>query len=304
MKVNNSTALLFASIILFCGCNNKNNTSPSTQQSRNQEKSIPFVITDGNNISVKCTLNKIDTVDLMFHTAVNSISIIEDAVDKIGSVNFGDTIDVKSWGGSSESLMSQNNIIEFGDLQFENEDISICKYSGHYTDGKIGYNYFQDKILKIDFDNTQMVILDTLVPVDSSYQKSKIKVENGSMFIEAHVYINDEVHNKWMLIHSGYSKTILFDDKFVADNHLNTKLKVLDESELKDSYGNTLKTKNVIVPKISINGFEFQNQNVGIFEGKISNQTISIVGCEILKKFNMIVDYQNEEIYLQKSIYF
>lgn len=265
---------------------------------------IPFEITEANNFAVNSVINDADTVKLMFHTAVNSISIIEDAIDKIPSVNFGDTINVKSWGGSSASLFSQNNKLSFGNLEFKNEDISICKYSGHFTDGKFGYNYFENKILNIDFDKKQLIIHDTLPKIDKSFIKSKLKIENGNMFLNLEVEIESKNYSKWVLIHSGYSKTILFDDKFVKEQKLNSILKVIDESELQDSYGNTLKTKNVEVAKIVINGFEFINQNVGIFEGKISNQTMSIMGCEILKKFNMIIDYQNQDIYLQKSKYY
>jgi hypothetical protein len=299
MKIRTKIVVFLAISFTAINCKNK----PITQSLKFQN-SIPFEITQANNIAVKSIINNSDTVDLMFHTAVNSISIIEASIDKIPSVNFGDTIDVKSWGGASTSLMSKRNKIKFGNIQFDNESISICKHSGHFTDGKFGYNYFEHKILNIDFDNNLIILHDNFPSIDTSYRKSKLKIENGNMFIKAQATIDNKVYDKWFLIHSGYSKTFLFDDRFVTEQNLNIKLKTLDESELKDSYGNILKTKNVEIPKITINNFEFKNQSVGIFEGKISNQTMSVMGCEILKKFNIIIDYQNQDIYLKRSKYF
>ena len=299
--MKSKTAMLLFCAISFILVNCNNGTIPPSVKI---QKSIPFEITKANNITVKSIINNSDIVELMFHTAVNSISIIEASIDKIPSVSFDDTIDVKSWGGSSSSLMSQNNKISFGNLQFENEGISICKHSGHFTDGKFGYNYFEKEILNIDFDNNLLILHDSLPPLDSSFHKSKLKIKNGNMFIEVQVQIDKSNYKKLFLIHSGYSKSFLLDDKFVAEQNLNTKLKILDVSELKDSYGNILKTKNVEIPKITINEFKLDNQSVGIFEGKISNQNMSVLGCGILKRFNIFIDYQNQDIYLKPSRYF
>ena len=54
------------------------------------------------------------------------------------------------------------------------------------------------------------------------------------------------------MIHSGYGGSILYDDNFSAENSLGEQIKIIDEKELKDSYGNVLKTKKGILPKFTI----------------------------------------------------
>ncbi|MFM9984937.1 MAG: hypothetical protein ACKVOK_06855, partial [Flavobacteriales bacterium] len=41
---------------------------------------IPFVLTDNNNINLKVILNKIDTLNLMFHTATSGLILTRDAI--------------------------------------------------------------------------------------------------------------------------------------------------------------------------------------------------------------------------------
>jgi len=300
MKYKFTTSILLSLIFLLTNCKNETNKALTNTN----HNTIDFELTKANNISVKSILNDSDTLDLMFHLAVDDITIIEDSLHKVPSVIFGDTIDIKSWGGTSESLFSTNNKFKIGDIEYNDANVFVSKHSGHFTDGKFGINFFSSKILNIDFDKSKLLVLDSLPNNINTYKKSKLKIENGKMFVESEISIDNIKHKKWLLLHSGYSKNILLDDKFVAENNLNQKLKTISESELKDSYGNILKTKEVKLEKISINDISLINQNVGIFEGEISNQSMSIIGCGILKKFNILIDYQEQNLYLKKNKYF
>ena len=57
---------------------------------------IPFTLTEHNNLSIKAVFNQIDTVNLMFHTAANAVTLTEEALQKITSLKFNRTDSVKS----------------------------------------------------------------------------------------------------------------------------------------------------------------------------------------------------------------
>ncbi len=103
------------------------------------------------------------------------------------------------------------------------------------------------------------------------------------------------------LIHSGYSGSILLDDQFVADNKLGEKLKVIDEKELKDSFGHILKTEKAIMPGFVIGKEKLSNVPVGFFQGAIGRQKMSIMGGDLLKRFNIIIDADRQYIYLKAN---
>jgi len=278
---------------------------PVCQNVFGQEKKIiiPFKLTEYNNISIQATLNEKDTVNLMFHTAANSITLIEDATKKIKSLNFNkNTEGVQSWGGeTNSSRLSENNSIQIGELKFKGISIWENKYSGPQTDGKFGIDLFKDKVLKLDFERNILVISSLLPNEARRYQKLKLVFEDEMMFLEASFKINNVVKKNRFLIHTGYSGDFLFDDKFASDNQMGENLKIIGEKELKDSYGNVLKTMKAIIPSLKIGTIKLVNVPVGFFTGAIGRQKMSVMGGDILKRFNMIIDSKREYIYLKAN---
>ena len=106
------------------------------------------------------------------------------------------------------------------------------------------------------------------------------------------------------MIHTGYSGNLLLDDQFVAANRIGEKLKAIGESELKDSYGNVIKTKKVLVPHLMIGNVKLDSVQAGFFEGAVGRQKISVVGGNVLKRFNMMFDLDHSAIYLKPNSLF
>jgi len=264
---------------------------------------IPFQLTEHNNISIMAILNGQDTVNLMFHTAADDVTLIEKTTAKIKSLHFnGVTDSVKSWGGqNNSSRLSENNSLQIGELKWTNVAIWENTNSGQNTDGKFGPNLFKNKVIEIDFDKKIIVIHYNLPRKTKNYEKLKLLFEHNSMFIEATCQINDSSFTNKFLIHSGYAGDILFDDKFSNENKLSEKLKIVGEKELKDSYGNILKTKKAILPILKIGNEKFSDVPVCFFEGAIGIQKMSIMGGDVLKRFNIIIDAQREYVYLKPN---
>jgi hypothetical protein len=268
-----------------------------------QEKTvIPFTLTEYNNLSIKAVLNQKDTVHLMFHTAANALTLTEEALQKITSLKFDRTDSVKSWGSNDNtSRFSKSNTLQIGTLKWANIPIWENKNSGQHTHGKFGLDLFEQKIIEIDYDKSVLVIHHVLPQKIKSYQKLKLTFENEMMFIEASSINGKNSYTNKFLIHSGYAGAVLYDDKFVAENKIAEQLKVTDEKQLKDSFGNVLKTKKAILPTFAIGNIKLNNVSVGFFEGAIGRQKMSIIGGDVMKRFNMIIDAKREFIYLKPS---
>lgn len=272
------------------------------QTGRQQKKiSIPFLLTEYNNLSVRAILNKKDTVQLMFHTAANDLTLTEEAIQKLKSIHFNNTTDsIQSWGGSANSArLSKNNSLQIGGLAWDNVPIWENKNSGQHTDGKFGIDLFKNKVIEIDFDKSVINIYTSLPKINNTYDKLALVFEKEEMFVEAGFEINRTVYKNRFLIHSGYSGGVLLDDKFANDNKLGEKLKIVGEKSLKDSYGNILKTKKAILPVLRIGNESLNDVPVGFFEGAIGRQKISIIGGDLLKRFHWIIDAKREYVYLK-----
>lgn len=262
---------------------------------------IPFQLTKYNNLSVKALINQKDTVSLMFHTAASSLMLTEEATKRMTSLVFSRTDSVKSWGGQSSSRYSKSNSLKIGDLVWENLEIWEDKNSGQQTEGKFGPNLFENKVVEIDFDKSQILVYNSLPSKVKKYEKLPLANDNGNLFIEGGSELGgNSIKNKF-LIHSGYAGAILFDDTFTASNQLDEKLKIVGEKSLKDSYGNVLKTKKAILPEFTIGKLKLSNVPVGFFQGAIGRQKMSVIGGDILKRFNIIFDAQRTFVYLKTN---
>ncbi|MEM7368668.1 MAG: retropepsin-like aspartic protease [Bacteroidota bacterium] len=263
--------------------------------------SIPFTLTEHNNISIRATVNGIDTLDLMFHTAVNSLSLTEEAVEGLSRLRLDGSVAVQTWGGESNARYSNNHVLQIGKFQWDSVRIWVSKHSGRMTDGKFGPNLFEGSILELNFDHEVLVVHAELPEIDAGYEKLTMLNEQGLLFLEGSLNLGKLQFRNRFLLHSGYSGSVLLDDAFVSEHPALFDLPILKENQLKDSHGNVLTTKQVQVPTLSFGGTSFSDVPVGFFEGAIGRQKMSVLGGDILKRFNIILDMENESIYLIAS---
>jgi len=267
-----------------------------------QETVIPFELTSANNIAVKATLNKKDTVTLMFHTAANSLTLTEDAVKKMSSVVFDGADSVKSWGGNGNtSRFSKSNTLKIGNRKWGHVPIWENINSGPQTGGKFGMELFDGKIIEIDFDK-KVIVLHTKLPGKSKrFEKLKLTYEDEMMFVEGACEVGGKLLVNRFLLHSGYSGTLLLDDQFTASNKIDTQLKIVDQKTLKDSFGNVLVTNKAVLPSFNLGSNRMAGIPVGFFTGALGRQKMSIIGADLLRRFNLIIDAERAHIYLKEN---
>jgi hypothetical protein len=262
---------------------------------------IPFELTAHNNISIKATLNEADTLHLMFHTAASSLTLIREVAEKLTSIHWNRSDKVESWGGESEARFSADNSLQIGAFRWDSLAIWENENSGPGTDGKFGPDLFEGKVMEIDFDNRMLIIHEALPEKTGEFEKLPLVFESGFMFIEGSSRVGGKDYANRFLIHSGYGGTILYDDQFVENSKIGEQIAITAEQELKDSYGNILKTKKGTLPRFAIGKVVFKDISVGFFEGAIGRQKMSVMGGDLLKRFNLIIDSDRKNIYLKSN---
>ncbi|WP_459212046.1 hypothetical protein [Aquimarina rhabdastrellae] len=293
MKTHQSL-ILFIFILL-------NQITIAQEHHKTTTDTIPFELTKHNNIAIKAILNGTDKVNLMFHTATSGITLIKEVTDKFTSMQWSQGDHVKSWGGENKSRFSKNNTLQIGNFKWSNLSIWENKNSGPTTDGKFGPNLFKDRIIEIDFDNRILILHQTLPNKIAAYQKLALQFENDFMFINGISKVGDQNYPNKFLIHSGFGGTILYDDEFVQKTKIGNQITIIDQQELKDSYGNVLKTKKGILSQFKLGKEAFENIPVGFFEGAIGRQKMSVIGGNLLKRFNLIIDAKRTHIYIKSN---
>jgi hypothetical protein len=304
---------LFLAAAFVAGCSSSTpatKTGASDQSSHGSlpaESVIPFVLTEANNLSVPATIDRQYPVNLMFHTAVSSLSLTKEATARLSGLKLDKTETVSSWGGKTKVRYGENHSIQVGGRNWDGVTLGESDYSGPATDGKFGPNLFAGKIVAIDFDTSTIKLYDGLPKLDAGFQKLKLSVKEDLMFVEGTVRIGEKDYQNQFLIHSGFGGTLLLDDAFVSSNKLAEQLVTVSETALKDSFGNTIKTRNVLVPSVSLGDARLEGVTVGLFDAALGRQKVSVMGGNLLKRFNIVLDVldiKDAHIYLKPNQHF
>jgi len=263
---------------------------------------INFNLTAHNNIAIESVLNDTDTLSLMFHTAVGSVSLTPDCTERIIKNAATKSSDAKSWSGSEAVEFIEGNKLQITELSWDSITVWLNLLSGHDTDGKFGPNLFGDRFIEINFDDELIVLHENIDSILEGFATYKIVIdEHDSMFLEGVLSVNDQGIKNEFMIHTGYGGTIILDDQFYKDNKSIQSLKVIEESDLKDSFGNVIKTKKAIVDKFQLCGMEFQDVPISYFDSELEIQNTSVLGGAMLKRFNMIFDLKEMKIHVKPN---
>lgn len=219
-------------------------------------------------------------------------------------------------GGYIEALRSKQNVLKIGNAVNINQDlyvifdesINFTPRLGVPIHGIIGYDIFKDFIVEINYASKYIKLHQ---PDLYQYKKCKncqsfdLEFHQYKPYINAQVEIHSNPISVKLLIDSGGSDALwLFeedslgiyptDDKFFDD--------FLGKGLSGSVYG-----KRTKITSFSLNDFHLKNVNVAYPDSsaislarKFKERNGSIAG-EILKRFNMIIDYNTSKITLKKN---
>lgn len=297
----NHFRLHFLALIFLLTAGLPSSAQPDTLTERVWQ--TPFRLSAFNNMLIPALLNDTDSLTLMFHTAASDVMLTAETVKRLRSIRVDGTVDgVQSWGGgNSSSRFSKNNSISIGKKRWSGLTLWEDQLSGQESDGKFGPDLFAGKILSIDFDRNLLEVQDRLPESMNGYLFHQLTVTDGLLFLQASCLIGKDSLPHPFLIHSGYSGSLLLDDSFAAQPSIKNGIPVTGEKKLTDAYGNVILTKKGLLPGLEIGETVFHDVPVGFFEGTIGRQQMSVMGGELIRRFNWVIDLGSGKAWLQPN---
>lgn len=221
-------------------------------------------------------------------------------------------------GEPVKALRSKNNIFKIGNAinlnqtmyMVFNDKLNFSPRLGVPVHGIIGYDLFKDFVVEINYTNKVIKLHD---PAKYEYKDCKkcetfdLEFNSDKPYFNISVDVNKKKIPVKLLIDSGGSDALwLFDDK--------EKGLALDKKYFEDFLGYGLSGsvygKRSRVDKIYIKSFVLNNVNVAFpdsasvsYVRQFKERNGSFSG-NLLKRFNVIMDYPNSKITLKKNRYF
>jgi len=221
-------------------------------------------------------------------------------------------------GKPIEALKSKRNLFKVGDALNVNQSLYIifdtsmdfAPRLGVPVHGIIGYDLFKDFVVEINYSSKFIKLHDPKKYKSRTCRKCEImdlEFYNLKPYLNAAVDVNNESIPVKLLIDSGGSDALwLFED---GNNKVSG-----PESYFEDFLGSGLSGsiygKRSKIERLHLNKFTFENVNVAYpdslsirFARKFVERNGSIA-AELLKRFNLVLDYGQKILILKKNGYF
>jgi len=267
---------------------------------------IPFLLTPYNAISFKAVINDTDTVTLHFDTGSWDLRLTKDAV-KTKTNLLSAQADYLA-GKAAPDFNKLNNVykLQMGTIVFANPKFVVTDLTAHDMDGRIGWNLFEGRQVELDYDKQWMIIHSgKLMKAPKGYVKSKLEFRQSFMIVKGTMKKGVQQYDGDFLMDTGADQAIILDSSWAASKDFASDLTLLRTIVLRNPRGIKFETKVVRTPAFDINGFELTGIPTLILGTRNpAGFSINNLGNDLLKRFNMVMDFKNDCIYWKPNTLF
>lgn len=253
--------------------------------------SIRLGINEQNTMFVKAALNKTDSLILNFDTGTSNLSLTAEALkDKI-----------------KQSLKSGVNVLSIGNKKYEGFKIYKVELSGHGTDGRFGWDLFDGMVVELNYDHGTMVVhsqLPEYVKKDKAYEPLPIQYYDKLFFVETTIKQGSKTSKDWFLFDTGYQRTVMLDGPLLREQNFPTdQMKIIKKVIMKGGQGNEIPVITANLESLSLGKYNLKNIPAQLLSESrpVNDKKMNILGNEILKRFNVFLDFKNNIVYIKPN---
>ena len=237
----------------------------------------------------------------------DSISLLNTETVSLKGLGSNDAVaGLKSTGNKLEAkgMVSTKHLL----YVILDESFNLSANIGIPVNGIIGYPFFKNNLLEIDYANKCITFHQESPKIRKrlakKYNRSVISIEGSKPYLEANVTINAAPFPVKLLIDTGHSDALwLFQNKSKA-----IKVPVKNfEDYLGKGFSGDIYGQRAIISELRINDFIFKYpiaafpDSTSLKHVKMVSGRLGSVGGEIFKRFSMVFDYTNGQLFLKKN---
>ena len=266
---------------------------------------------------------KVNGVELNFLLDTGVEETILFSLEDNPNVNFfnSEKISLRGLGSEEaiEGLKTTNNILELDGIKTNrqliyvilDQSFNLSSQIGIPVNGIIGYQFFRDNLVRIDYANKRVIVYKNdegnRKKIEKKFDKLPITIEKLKPYLMTIVEISESKVPTKMLLDTGNSDSIwLFQN---LSESIKVPARNIDDF-LGKGFSGEIEGKRARVASFSFDKYVFRSPIVA-FPDSSSIKSVRMVvnragsvGGEILKRFSVVFDYKNEQLYLRKNARF
>ena len=274
---------------------------------------FPFRQYSGGVMVVKAQFGNIaDSLNFILDTGSGGISLDSATCTNLKiPITPTDTV-ITGMGDSHKVSFIFNQTLNFKGLTVNNLNFHVNNYEvltsvyGEKIDGIIGFSFFRRYIVKVNFDSS---FIDVFTPGEINYPK------NGTILNPIFTTLpiqNMLIKDKRKIGFNFYFDTgaglcFLMSDRFAQDSGvlLSKRKPLLTQAE---GMGGKLQMRLTVIKMLQLGKYRFRNVPTYLYNDEYNVTSYPIVGGllgnDLLRRFNLILNYPKREIHLLPNIHF
>ncbi|MBK6937445.1 MAG: aspartyl protease family protein [Chitinophagaceae bacterium] len=274
---------------------------------------VPFTQLTGGIVVLRATLgDNSDTLSFILDTGSSGISLDSSTADYLGLKPVPSDRTIRGIAGTKKVSFLYNQQLHFPGLTIDNLNFHINDYSiltsvyGEQIDGIIGYSVISKYIMKLDYDSLRLTFC---TPGTLRYPRGGYILKptiNMLVAQPARIRDNETVYSNF-LFDLGAGISMLLSKEFTEDSIFFDKKKKrwIKEAE---GLGGKIDMELMVMKEVKLGPYRFRNVPTFVFndENNVTSYPYmcGILGNDILRRFNVILNYPAGEIHLLPNTHY
>lgn len=256
--------------------------------------------------------NHTDSLNFILDTGSGGISLDSTTAEKMGVTTEMSDRTIRGIAGLKKVAFAYNHTLRLPGLVVEKLDFHINDYElltsvyGIQIDSIIGYSFFRRYIVRIDFDKEE---LEVFSPGTFRYPRGGYLLKPGfSTLPLPYLEVEDNRSvNARFIFDTGAAMCFLMSNDFAEDSALMRKSRKRYLTQV-EGLGGKKRMDYTIVKSLKIGPYKFRKVPAHIFEDDFNvtsyPQLGGLIGNDLLRRFNMIINYPEQSIHLKPNNHF
>ena len=252
---------------------------------------IPMFINEHNTMYIAAVLNGTDTLWLNFDTGSSDITLKEETIAALKT---------------PVALYSKLYDLQIGSRHY-NSPVFDTKLSGHGTAGRFGWNLFDGYVVELNYDQNIMIVHSKMpsgIHNDKRYTRLPMHYVDNIFLVKSSLQQGRTKQPFWFLFDSGYQRTAMLDNDLLKEEHFPAEqMKELNRVIMKDGRNNEIPVITAELDQMHMGKYTLKQvpAQVQTVNKPLVGLKVHILGNEVLKRFNTVMDFQHNMVYLKPN---
>jgi hypothetical protein len=262
------------------------------QKGGSSNDTIPLFLNEQNTIFIKAVFHEHDTLNLNFDTGTTELVLTNATLNN--KLSF------------EPRLYSTPYDLKIGQTVHKTK-LYDAALSGHGTDGRFGWDLFKGKILELDPEKGHMIVHKSLPKHLKKFSKLPIEFWKDLFFVRAVLDQSGVKNSDLFLFDTGYQRTLMLDNDLLLQHSFPTeKMETIKKVIMKGAQGNEIPVITANLETFKLGKTSLKNVPIQLMtiNKPLKDKNTHILGNEVLKRFNIIFDFQNSFVYIKPNSLF